>query len=488
MRKLAKRLVSPDLVCPMHWSGPDWVLTDGPAVTELLTNSTPIPPDPQQQLALDMIFAVGSNGLPASFSFCVICCRQNLKTGLFKQCAIGWLYVTQEHDICWSAHEMTTTLASQSELGEIMKDSPALSRLMLKQKNDGIYSDNGSERIELSTGQMIRFKARTNGGGRGLTGDKTILDEAFALKPAHVGSLLPTMMARHGAQVLYGSSAGKADSVVLRDVRDRGRKGTSPRLSYLEWGTERRDCADPECRHPKDAADRELGCALDDETLYREANPTISTGRISIQTVRDMRQELPPEEFMRECLGWWDEIDALERALPGWTALGTDVPETPVVLGLGVASDPDQTWCSLSSVVQGEKRHLAVADRRRATDRTAFAQNVARIQATYGCAVRIRGKNFLIPDLEKAGVVLTLVDLDEFAQASADLATDVAGGEVEHGNYPELDAAVAIAQWRELDGRRVFDSRKGDISSLEAAALALRGAAVASSTFFAAWR
>jgi hypothetical protein len=113
---------------------------------------------------------------------------------------------------------------------------------------------------------------------------------------------------------------------------------------------------------------------------------------------------------------------------------------------------------------------------------------VARIQAAYGCAVRIRGKNFLIPDLEAAGVALTLVDLGEFAQASADLATAVAAGEVEHSNYPELDAAVAIATWRELDGYRVFESRKGDISTLEAAALALRGASVASTTFFASWR
>ena len=35
MRSLAKRLVSPDLVCPDHYAGPDWILTDGPAVADL---------------------------------------------------------------------------------------------------------------------------------------------------------------------------------------------------------------------------------------------------------------------------------------------------------------------------------------------------------------------------------------------------------------------------------------------------------------------
>ncbi len=40
---------------------------------------------------------------------------------------------------------------------------------------------NGEEAIELQTGQRLIFKARTKTGGRGLSGDKVVLDEAFAL-------------------------------------------------------------------------------------------------------------------------------------------------------------------------------------------------------------------------------------------------------------------------------------------------------------------
>ncbi|MDQ3432678.1 MAG: hypothetical protein M3467_10765, partial [Actinomycetota bacterium] len=170
MPKLAQRLVSVEslleraedvgLVVPDHWSGPGWVLTDGPAVADL--NATAgFAPDPQQELGLDMIFAVGTNGLPASFAVGVISCRQNLKTGLLKQAAIGWLYVTEERKVVWSAHEMSTTLDAQTELADLMRGSPALAKRMLKQKNDGVYSDNGSERIELATGQKLLFKART---------------------------------------------------------------------------------------------------------------------------------------------------------------------------------------------------------------------------------------------------------------------------------------------------------------------------------------
>ena len=40
----------------------------------------------------------------------------------------------------------------------------------------------------------------------------------------------------------------------------------------------------------------------------RRANPTLTTGRITLRTLRNLRQELAPAEYMRECLGWADEV------------------------------------------------------------------------------------------------------------------------------------------------------------------------------------
>lgn len=503
MSKLAKRLVSPDadgLVCPTHYSGPDWVLTDGPAVADLCA-SAGFAPDPQQQLALDLIFASGADGLPASFAFCVVCCRQNLKTGLFKQAAIGWLFVTEEQRVVWSAHEMSTTLDAQKELGELLLGHEPFARRMLDQKNHGIYSDNGSERIELANGQQVRFKARTAGGGRGLSGDKTILDEAFALKPAHVGSLIPTMTARPHGQVLYGSSAGKADSTVLRDVRDRGRTSASPRLSYLEWAAERRPCADPDCTHPKAGA---IGCALDDRDLWREANPTITTGRISLQTIANIRQELPPEEFARESLGWWDEPDQGAAAVfgPGrWEVCAgqpVEMPEAPAAIG--VAISVDRTWASIAaaSTVEAledetgavaeetdpeaepvERLFVAAVDRRE--DVGWLVAEVARIQAETDCVVVIDEKGpakDLIPDFEDADVALETVNLDEYAEACARFFDKTRAGLLMHPSSSELDEAVSGAAWRTVGDRRVWGRQKStrDVSMLEAATLAAHGA------------
>ncbi len=492
MRKLAKRLVSPDLVCPVHWSGPDWVLTDGPAVAELNAAAN-FPPDPQQELGLDMIFAVGQNGLPASFAFCVICCRQNLKTGLLKQATIGWLYVTDEHRIVWSAHEMGTTRDAHIDLTAMITDTPALSKRLPSTPNRGIYDANGQERIELDTGQALKFKARTLSGGRGLTGDKVILDEAFALKAAHVGALLPTMTARPSGQVLYASSAGKVDSDVLRDVRDRGRSGASPRLSYLEWLAKREPCSEPGCSHPKDAKARGIDCALDREHLWRDANPTITTGRISIQTIDDLRQELPPEEFARESLGWWDEADQGAGVVfgPGnWEACaGEPIARPAQPAAIGVAVSVDRMWASIASasvveVVEDgatrERAFVAASDRREGVGW--LIPELVRLQTKYPdmlIVIDAKGPTAdLIKDFEAAGLLIETVDLDEYAEACSKFFDKVRQVQLMHPSSAELDAAVAGATWRTVGDRQVWGRRKStsDVSMLEAGTLAVHGA------------
>lgn len=74
---------------------------------------------------------------------------------------------------------------------ELIEGTPVLAREI-----KAIHRGNGDEAIELTDNRRLLFKARTDKSGRGLTGDRTVLDEAFALKPTHMGSLLPTMAAR----------------------------------------------------------------------------------------------------------------------------------------------------------------------------------------------------------------------------------------------------------------------------------------------------
>lgn len=259
--------------------------------------------DPEQHLALNALLAERDDDRWATLEAAIVAARQNLKTFLFKVIALYELFVVGSRLVVWTAHEFDTAMEAFRDLQEIIDGTDWLRRRVKLARNEVGTQGNTKVGIEFLNGQRIRFKARTKTGGRGLTGDVVFLDEAFALQPSHVGSLLPTMAAKSvegNPRIYYGSSAGQVQSSVLRNLRDRGRS-QDPTLVYVEWCAPE-GCADEHCTHAFGVE----GCALDDIEKVRMANPALER-RISIEFVETMRRSLPPEEFAREFLGWWDE-------------------------------------------------------------------------------------------------------------------------------------------------------------------------------------
>jgi hypothetical protein len=514
---LARRLIEPD-----HWTCPHGfrtrpVHTFGPAVADVCA-AAGLAPDPQQELGLDLIFAIEPDGSPSCFEFCIICARQNMKTGLLLMAAIGWMFTLNVPEVVWSAHEMSTSRDAQRDLERLIKGAPSLSKHLPNTRNHGIFDGNSEERIELTDGRIVWFKARTRDGGRGLSRPKLILDEAFALKASAVGALIPTVLAMENPQILYASSAGKADSDVLMDVRDRGRAGTSSRLSYLEWLSEREPCRagfhqdaqeNLECEHPKDALARGIDCALDREHILIKANPAVSTGRINIQVLRDVRQALPPAEFMRECLGWWDDPDDEINNIfgPGrWRACHTELPfpETPEAIGFAVSHDRLHASIAVAGLVdvpgngsdddedpEPEQRTL-IAAVAYFDDIAEGRREAARMQVQYDCLLVIDEGGPAAEDIEDIeGIVVELddgetgeaavepIEIDDYIKGCKKFFDDVRAGTMLHPSSPRLDDAVKHADWRYIVERgRVWGRRKstGDISMLEAATLAKLGA------------
>jgi phage terminase large subunit-like protein len=189
---------------------PPHVDTYGPQVADLCKLAQ-FAPDPEQQLILDALFAVGEDDKAVALENAVIVGRQNLKTGVLKQATIGWLFLTDQRLVVWSAHEFRTAQEAFRDMEELIMGTPSFARRV-----KAIHRGNGDEAIELFGNRRLMFKARTKSGGRGLSGDKIILDEGFALQPTHMGSLFPTLAARPDPQVVYASSAGKVESGVLR--------------------------------------------------------------------------------------------------------------------------------------------------------------------------------------------------------------------------------------------------------------------------------
>ena len=130
---------------PAFLSSVDYYATSGDEVADLCAQ-VGFPPDPEQRLILDQVFAADRHGHPVAFESAVVCPRQNLKTGSFKQAALGWLFVTGEPYVVWSAHEFKTAAEAFRDLvplsrgGEHSYMNTALAHLrcnLAKQNNGG---------------------------------------------------------------------------------------------------------------------------------------------------------------------------------------------------------------------------------------------------------------------------------------------------------------------------------------------------------------
>lgn len=467
------------LVEPAFFTCPDYARTLGPEVGELATLAG-FPPDPEQQMLLDAIFALDRYGKSAAFDVTVICSRQNLKTGLLKQAALGKAFIMERPLFVWSAHEFRTAQEAFRDLTVLIESCPDLDREVRR-----VYRGSGAESIELFGGQRIIFKARTKSGGRGLTGDDVALDEAFALQPDHVGALLPTLSARPDPQVLVASSAGLASSEVLRGFRDRGRPG-SARSVYAEW------CAPPpaevcaageQCTHEQGTD----GCGCDDPGNWQRSNPAMGR-RITIGYIRDERRALPPEEFGRERMGWWDDPDVDTAALSyeKWMLLEDAASSLDMVGAFGVEISLDRAVSSIGvagpRVIEGEleRVHVELVERHRGTG-WLLARCIELDKEHRGPVFVIDGYGpaaNLIPDLEDAGLRVVTAASKDVAAACVGMVDAVADGLISHGPQQELDQAIAGAKKRSIgDGAYAFGRKVStvDITPLVAVTLARWG-------------
>jgi hypothetical protein len=213
---------------PEHLWVPPYSFTAGDEVADLCRMAN-YGPDDDQRPVLDAIFAETDEQTPAAFEVALIACRQNIKTSIMKMASLGWLFLLGVRRVVYTAHDWNPACKDMfAEMKQLIEECPELAARV-----DRIYEGNGEESILLLNGSTMLFKTRTKAGGRAMAGDKLMFDEGFALQPAHIGSLVPILSTRPHAQIIYGSSAGKADSHVLRDIRDRGRARNDPAAGLL---------------------------------------------------------------------------------------------------------------------------------------------------------------------------------------------------------------------------------------------------------------
>lgn len=434
--------------------------------------------DPWQQFVIREAYGETPAGKWSAFEVAVIVSRQNGKGSILEAMELAGLFLFGEQLILHSAHEFKTAAEAFRRIRHWVDNVDHL-----RQRVARVRMTTGEEAVELRDGNRLRFVARSTGSGRGFTGDRIIMDEAYALTSAHIEALLPTMSARPNPQLVYTSSAGMQTSTQLWNVRKRGLAG-APGLAYFDYGA-------------ADDAD------LDDREVWRQTNPAYDI-RISEEFIERERAAMSPDGFARERLGIWPKMAGEEWQVIGsadWNAACDEKSQIDGSIALAVeVSYPDRAFTSIAAAgwrVDG-KHHVEVIDHRRGTGWV-----VARLQELVDkyepCAVVVDPGGLagsLIPDIEAAGIEVVKTGARDVAQACGSLYDAVAGDtearDLVHIGQSELTQAVAGAIKRPLGDTWAWDRRNATvvISPLVAVTLAKWGFDVHGqdgTPFFAAW-
>jgi len=440
--------------------------------------------DPWQQLILDGALGERPDGSWAAFEVGVVVPRQNGKGALLEARELAGLFLLGERLIVHSAHLFDTSLEAFRRLLELIESTPELD-----QRVQRVSRSHGEEGIELRGGQRIRFRTRTRGGGRGLSADLVVLDEAMILPTAVHGALLPTLSARPNPQVWYtGSAVDQAihdDGVVLARVRERGIAG-DPRLFYAEWSLDRANPADVTLA---DAAD---------PAAWHAANPALDV-RISREHVTAEQRALDGRAFAVERLNvgdWPATDDTVEHVIDPdlWNQLADD---TSTIHGRPVFAfdvSPDRSRTAIAAAGRRDDGLLHVEVIAHGPGTGWIVDELTRLKQRYRPTRVVCDAagpaGALVARLANAGVTADALSAREHADACGTIVDSVNDRALRHTGTDELYAAIRGAATRPLGESWAWARRSStvDISPLVAATLALGTAAAARSKgLVAAW-
>ena len=303
-------------------------------------------------------------------------------------------------------------------------------------------------RVDVATSQP--------GSARGISPGLICFDEVLTQTTfATYEVLSPAQVAIPNSQMLMTSTAGYADSVVLRAMHDRlyrqstGAEQHDPSFMGLWWR----------------ADDDDVG--LDWEQLQK-SNPSLvlegSQGRLSKQMITSEYLILPRGSWVRERLNrWHDERVDAPFSIAAWGACRVPNPLAPehVADGYVIAVDVLSTWTEGSIIVSGLRkdgrvgvevhRHLLGKPERPLT-----APDFVRELATLAGKIKVdaivySASSALAPALERhaveTGLPYQAINTPKNLMACADFAEAVTAKRVAHDD-PFLDSQVASAQRR----------------------------------------
>ena len=307
---------------------PPYTTTDGPDA-ERIIRAGGIRLDPWQSETLADWMAM----TPAQKWACSNCGgsvpRQNGKTALLTVRAGSGMLLYNEQ-VIYTAHLQKTATETFEELAALF-EAPKLKRYV-----KDIKTALGREQIILQNGARIKFLARTRNGGRGQHGDLLIFDEAQELDDNAQASFIPAISASLNPQVIYvGTPPGpETPGTVFRGIREKAMNGETRTTAWFEFSVE------------------EIG-DVTDQSRWAETNPALGR-RILLSTIESEVEQMAPDTFARERLGWWTPVETgIDHAIPPelWEACKSQELKPEGKTAYGVKFSIDGSEVSLCGAV-----------------------------------------------------------------------------------------------------------------------------------------
>ena len=352
---------------------PDYMQSDGLDAARILRAGGTVL-DPWQADVLDDWLGRSPSGKWAAPTCGGSVPRQNGKSLLVQgRAEVGMLLFNEQ--VIYTAHLQKTATETFEEMRDFF-ESPKLKKYVSE-----IKTALGREQIILKNGARIKFLARTRNGGRGQHGDLLIIDEAQEMDESAQASFLPAISASLNPQTVYVGTPPDpgATGTVFRGLRQRALDGKTDRMAWFEFSVE------------------EIGDVKDPQR-WADTNPALGR-RILMSTVEGEAEQLEPDTFARERLGWWSPTlqNKVDYAIPAeiWDACGSDElkPEGKTAYGVKFTADGSEVSLCGAVIPAYGKARVSLIDHKPTWHGTQWLADWLNDRYTKACCVVIDGRN-----------------------------------------------------------------------------------------------
>jgi hypothetical protein len=278
-------------------------------------------------------------------------------------------------EVIFTAHLQKTATETFEEMREFF-EGPKI----VKQVKE-IKTALGREQIILKNGARIKFLARTRNGGRGQHGDLLIIDEAQEIDENAQASFLPAISASLNPQTIYTGTPPDptAPGIVFRGIRKKALDGETKRTSWFEYSVD------------------DIGNVSERER-WAACNPALGR-RILLSTIESECEQMDPDTFARERLGWWSPVftQEIEKAInpEAWNACASMAPkpEGKTAYAVKFASDGSETVLCGAVIPKDGPARVTLIDRKPAGYGTKWVADWLNQRYGKAACVVIDGRN-----------------------------------------------------------------------------------------------